>query len=254
MSAPDHDNEDDLSLLRTNPQLLVVKHQPTIHKIVRYFASRGAFSYHHEDDLVQEITVKLLEKARKMQVDFKGRALVRTYLAAVTRNICLDLMRKQRTALRTEPLHEHPGDPQGDPHSITLLDEEKLRFQAILLQYASTRPKVIFCLKLRFRIPLTSSDLRNLCPQCTKSEIHSLLKTFAIPYEGLTDQELYQHVTPFLNRIEGKTTTNDAVRKWCHTKVSEIITLLNGDPPTANHTEETVSILLEEMVHPNRPL
>jgi RNA polymerase sigma factor (sigma-70 family) len=252
MPALDHDNEEDRHLLQVSPQTLVVRHQPVIRQVVRHFMRRGAFTLHDEDDLVQELSVKLLEKTPKMQAEFKGRATVRTYLAAVIRNICLDTMRKDRHAIRTEPFVECAVDAAEDPYARALIEEEKARFQAILLQYAASRPRVILCLKLRFRIALTPSDLRNIDPQCTDEDIREFLAAFPDPYERLTDQEIYKRITPLLNRIEGKATTIDAFRKWSHNRLTEIISLLNGTPPTGKHTEETLGLLLEEVFSPDR--
>ena len=61
----------------------------------------------------------------------------------------------------------------------------------------------------------------------------------------LTKTERYKVLTELINGCEKKTNTNDAIRKWLADKISELIDLLNGDPPQNYFDKETFQYFVE---------
>ena len=66
----------------------------------------------------------------------------------------------------------------------------------------------------------------------------------------MNEYEIYEAVTPIMNKYEGKSNSADALRKWTLSKIQEIIRILNGKPPRFNFDKETLQILIEDYFSP----
>jgi hypothetical protein len=89
-----------------------------------------------------------------------------------------------------------------------------------------------------------------LYPQCTAADLGRLLGPFSGNYEEMNEYKIYEIVTPVMNKYEGKSNSADALRKWTHSKIKEIIHILNGEPPRFKFDEETLQILVENQFSP----
>jgi endonuclease III len=66
----------------------------------------------------------------------------------------------------------------------------------------------------------------------------------------MSDLEIYRTITPIMNKIEEKSNSVDALRKWTDSKVREIIQVLNGNPKKADYSTETLKILVDDFFSP----
>ena len=165
-----------------------------------------------------------------MQIEYNGMSLFRTYFSVIVRNICM----KEHAKINREVTIEQE-DITGliDRACIEekiVFEKEVQRFRAILSLYYRQRAKLLFCLKLHYRIPLTPEDINLWYPKCSFSDRIMLLKNFGKNFDGKDDIEIYQLITPLMNENENKSNSVDAVRKWTDSKIHEIIQLLNGNP------------------------
>jgi RNA polymerase sigma factor (sigma-70 family) len=250
MTHYDLDNKKDMDLLRTDPHGLVVRHQNTIHMIVRKYIGSGMFEREEFDDLVQGVNEALLGKMPKIQTQYNGSTLLRTYLSSIIRNICLKLHHQRRREPRLDRLD---GSLAADSVSIQekyMIEHDIRVFHAILRQYDMQLPKLLLCLKLRFRIPLTRDDVFRYSPGCSEEEYGDIMGAFGVDYQSMTDKQIYAVITPFINRTEGRVVSHDAVRKWIHARLQEILELLNGSPPTSSHDEDSLKFLVEDYFFP----
>ena len=244
------ENDKDVELLRIDPRQLIVKYQIMVEIIAKKYVASGMFVASELDDVVQCINESLLTKLPAVQRHYNGTALLKTYLSSIIRNICLKLYHNNMRAVKTVQLDE---SIHADPEKLTdthLIDHAVSRFLVIIDLYHVQKPRLLFCLKLYFRLPITSQDIRSLYPQCSSSELGRLLGQFHGNYERMNEYEIYEAVTPIMNKYEGKSNSADALRKWTLSKIQEIIRILNGKPPRFNFDKETLQILIEDYFSP----
>ncbi|MGB5874391.1 MAG: sigma-70 family RNA polymerase sigma factor [Bacteroidota bacterium] len=239
-----------MSLLRADPHGLVVRHQNTIHMIVRKYIGSGMFTREEFEDVVQAVNEALLGKLPRIQAQYNGSTLVRTYLSSIIRNICLKIRQKSMREPRTDRLDGSLAADSVNIQEKYVIEHDILMLRAILQQYDLQLPKLLLCLKLRFRIPLTRDDVVRYSPGCSEEEYSEIMGAFSGDYQTMTDKKIYAVVTPFMNRTEGRVVSHDAVRKWIHARLQEIVELLNGSPPTSSYDEESLKLLVEDYFFP----
>jgi len=244
------DNERDIELLRSNPHALLLKYQEIVKIIVKKYIEGGMFKATDFDDIVQEINVSLLGKIPAMQSQYNGSSLFKTYFSVIVRNICLKAHRKTRKDIDflQEDLSGYFVEYAHEKRSV--IEQEVARFRKILDLYGLQRPKLLLCLKIYFRIPLSPEDIRLWYPECSKEDLAMMMEHFGLTYDQMNDIDIYTIVTPIMNRNEKRSNSADAMRKWTDSKVHEIIDLLNGRPQKLNHTIETLKILVDDFFSP----
>jgi hypothetical protein len=240
----------DYDTLLHDPQRLVVEYQGMIRAITCKYIETGMFGPEHLSDVIQAINAELLARIPRIQALFNGSTLVRTYVSAVIRNICLKL-RKDGEYGTSTPTSE--GEiVRGSSRVIDRYSIERARqvFRAILLQYDRHLPKLLVCLKLLFRLPLTKGDILAMYPQCPPRELRRIRARFGRNYAKVSDKEIFALLTPFFNMAEGKENSEDALRKWANTKVNEILDLLDDSFPGGCFDKESLNTLLEDFISP----
>jgi RNA polymerase sigma factor (sigma-70 family) len=250
-SMEDSANSADIALLRTDPHELLVRYQPTVRLIVRSYVRTRMFLPSEFDDIVQHLNRELLEKLPRISEQYNGMSLFRTYFANIVRHACLSLHRKRQSSPslleldRTADLME-PGSPDNK-----LLIEHDIRvFRAIMEQFHSEKAKLLLCLKLMYRVPITRLDVVNWWPGCPENEISAFL--IAVNQEGkaLTHRNVFGLFQPLVNGAETNHITADSTRHWADVRITLILRLLNGTPPNSAHNRETLGILFEDYCAP----
>jgi RNA polymerase sigma factor (sigma-70 family) len=244
-------NATDISLLRTDPHGLLLRHQETIRIIVKIYIESGMFHSTELDDLVQQVNVHLLEKMPVIQANFDGSCLFRTYLSQAIRNACLNLHDKTTKQPQLYRLEGEGIAPREDPNRKLLVEHDVRVLMAILDQFNTQRSKLVFCLKLYYRIPIGRQDILDWWPQCPPEHVQYLLHTFGAYFGDIPQNEIYQRVQPLLSEREKRSIPADSLRRWVDERINQIIHLLNGSPPDAAYDRKTLGILLEYAVSPN---
>jgi hypothetical protein len=252
MAAELQDNELDHELLRTNPEGLVLKFQDMIRTIVGKYVSSGMFDHESFEDVVQSVNTTLLKNVRRAQVQYNGSTLVRTYISAIVRNICLQLHHIEKRNLPTERFEEDDFPRSNQIEEKLTIAHSIAVFRAILQQFDrhAKLPRLLLCLKLWYRIPLNAGDVLRWYPKCSEADLHCLLESFGTSYDHLPNREIFRIFTPFANKAHHKENTDDAIRRWTLSKITEILELLNGSPPTASFDEESLRPLVEDYFSP----
>lgn len=240
----------DFHLLHSDPKGLVMAYQRMIESIVWKFVKSGMFAHESIADVVQTVNMELLERIDRIQANFNGSTLVRTYVSAVVRNICLRLHRQR--------FYSKPADPEVKENmlnSIGALDRYSIEqarsvFRAIMQQYHRDKPKLTICLKLHFQIGLTREDIMQWYPECSPDVVSRLTSLFGGGPVRRHEKETYALVTPVFNEAEQKNNLPDALRKWTESKILEILTLLNSSIPPAAFDDESLRLLVEDYFSP----
>ncbi len=202
-------------------------------------------------DIVQNINEQLLRRITGLQSGYNGSYLVRTYVAAAVRNICLRLREQENKVLPVRQIADDdlPSSLESEKDRYSI-DQAKRLVQAIFAQYHRKRPKLMICLKLWCRIPISREEILDWYQDCPESTLHQILDLFGGRYADRSDGEVFKMATGFFNIAADKENAEDALRKWTQEKVGEIIRLLNGDPPTRTFDKESLQILLQDYFSP----
>jgi DNA-directed RNA polymerase specialized sigma24 family protein len=247
---PMTENEKDVQLLRNDFGGLIVKYQATVRIIVGKFVASGLFRQSETEDIVQAVNDSLLQKIPQIRSQYTGSTLIRTYLSSIIRNVCLKEFHARKRAPPNIPLDEAGiGRPDG-PFDRALIREEITRFRDILRMYHGEVPKLLVCLKLYFRLPITRHDVLDWYPRCSKRDHEFLLESFGGNYDDLLETDVFRLFSTVINKAEGKRNRPHAIQRWTNKRVNEILELLNGDSPASAHNRETLKILFENYVRP----
>jgi len=240
----------DFLILQTDPKGLVLAYQGMVEIIVRKYVWSGMFSDESYADVVQSVNAELLERIHGVQANYNGSTLVRTYVSAVIRNICLKLHKKGTYGKPVDtPVTERLLAPVDmvDRYSI---DQARRAYRAIMQLYRQDLPKLIICLKLRYHIRLERKDILRWYPECDPVVISQLMAHSRAHPVQMMDKDTYAFVTPIFNAAEEKTNSPDALRKWTASKIVEILDLLNSSIAHAAFDEESLRILVEDYFSP----
>jgi hypothetical protein len=237
----------DISLLRNNSHEFVLRSQRIIEYAVKQFIKSGMFVPSEYRDVIQSVNEELIKRLPGIERNFNGTVLLTTYMNVVIRNICYRIHERERTALRTEPLTDaHVHDGEGHIDAI-LIQEESQRFALAIRLFGSKRHKIILCLKIYFRLPVSDHDLRYCFDAITDSDRTLLLQRFGTNYDSFLETDNFTAIAPFMNRQDNNITSAASLRRWTQEYLTRIIALMNGNPPERAHTKETIKILLEHI-------
>jgi RNA polymerase sigma factor (sigma-70 family) len=238
-------NEKDLLLLKEEPHLLILSYQTLIDIIIKQYMSNGSFNYHEYYDIKQQVNEILINRIPKIQAQFQGKSLLKTYFTVIIRNICKELIRKHKDLQLTTKDFYCIENATDDIINPILIKEEVNKLKVAINLYFKQKAKLILCLRLKYRMPFDFSDFIDAYPQMTirdfdffTQKIHS--------YQDNPDIVIFSIFNDIVNRFEAKNNTPDALRKWIKLKINELIDILNGNPPLSKYDEETLQILFEK--------
>jgi RNA polymerase sigma factor (sigma-70 family) len=244
------ENDKDIELLHSDPHTLILKYQETVKIIVKKYILADVFKPSDFEDVVQEVYAALFAKIPAMQSQYNGMSLFKTYFSVIVRNICMKEHAKTRKELEIEQKEITNFIDRSHVEAKIIIEYQIQRFRAILSLYYRQRPKLLLCLKLHYRIPLTPEDITLWYPKCSSPDRDILLENFGSNFDETDDVEIYKILTPLMNKNENKSNSVDAVRKWIDTKIREIIQLLNGNPKKSNYNEDTLKTLVDDFFSP----
>ncbi len=244
------DNEYEVSLLHSDHNQLIVLYQPIVAIIVRKYIGSGLFRRDDFDEVVQTINERLLSKIHIIRDQYNGSSLLKTYVSSIIRNICLKLHDENKRHAHQSLTDDSAVPDPASLHTRYVIEHERKQFRAVITLFEKHRPKLFLLLKVTYRLPVSGMEIREWFPNSPPRDAEELARLFEGEYRAMTDGDVYRALTPYLNRWEGKKTTHDALRKWIDSKIGEIIVVLNGDPPTKSHNQDSLKILIEDYFSP----
>ncbi len=239
-------NKEDILLLHNSPDKLIIRFQPLIEIIVSKHIHNGYCTFDQREDVIQHINEKLIAKSGTIKKQFNGTTLLRTYYSAIIRNLIMEFLRVEMK-FKNESYKINNCDAvvqENNCISMALIDEFE-RFEVIIDMFGRQSKKLILCLKIFFRIPVSYNDFLKYCAKMTKRSFNAIFKALK-PENQIEDKYIYDILTPVLNKCDNKNNSPDAIRKWFKHKKEEILRLMNGDPQRANYDDEVMQILTEK--------
>ncbi len=241
-------NERELQWLHQEPERLIEAYQPVIEIIVSGFFKKGFFVSKDKMDLVQEVNLQLLEsKIEKIRTHFNHSVKLKTYFSKVVYNTCLEIARKNPAEQPADPSSILVNTPNNyrNPLQELALKEETLRLHGCLLALPKLRHKATLCLKVIAKIPFYQQDIQFLQSPKTELEILAIKEKLFTNYSHLQLKEVFDLLADLYKKIEGKSTEGDSLRKWTNHLLDRFILIMNGNPPHAAYTRETMKTLLQ---------
>ena len=239
-------NDKEIELLKLDPSVLIVKYQDIIKIIVSKFISSGSINLSDKDEFIQIINERLLMSSERIKNQYKGISLLKTYFSTIIKNICIEELnkRKRYNFSELETLN-YANLSENTINEDTYLNNEFDRLSKILDMYNIKISKLVLCLKIIYRLPLTVTDFTKYCIKLKADIINNLIDEVN-PTKIIPEFELFQILTPYINKCDNQVNQPDALRRWVKRKIDEIIDLMNGNPPRANYDKETIQILIEK--------
>jgi RNA polymerase sigma factor (sigma-70 family) len=227
-----------------NIEKIFLDNQDVLSLIVNDYIYKGLFPGNEKQDIIQSIHERLLNNKKRIVKQFKGDSSFRTYLYVVVRNICLHIARDKKKELAFDnKIHEK--HTSFHPMDTLIIEEEIKRFDRCLGIFCRQRAKLEFCLKLKFRIPITNDEFSNLFP-LVNNNIYKEIFQHIEKYHSMTDNMLFDKAIDLLNRSHVKKITANSLIKWTKRKIDDLINLMNGNIKRANYSDETLQILAEK--------
>lgn len=238
-------NQNDIYLLKNNPNQLILELQELINVIIFQFIRSGYFNYDEQQDIKQQINLELFNRISNIQKQYQGKSLLRTYITVIIRNICNEISRnrkKTKHIIFEDNLKYEECFENIDP---LIMEEEIVRLRKIIELYFRQKYKLILCLKLKFKMLIDLNDFKNINEDITQYEFEKFIG-FINSCSDYRDNEYFMRLTSLINKYEHKDNSSDSLRKWVTDKINEIIDILNGYPPTSKYDKETFQILFEK--------
>ncbi len=236
----------DIALLRSNRDAFILKCQPIIEIVIRYFIKSGLFRSDQLRDIVQSVNEEFIIRLPGIERNYNGSTLMATYVNAVIRNICLDLNKTMKETIPHQSMGDVDHGTDGEPIIDSLIVQDELkRFDAVLTMFLRQRMKLQLCLKMFYRIPVDAADVTGCFDGMTVEDAESLLRNIGRHYAEAPESDLFSMIAPLMNQKEGNSTSGPSLRRWTQEQITRIIEILNSGPSQRAHTTETIKILMD---------
>ena len=237
-------NDIDIRLLRDDPEKLLIRYQPIIRMIVRQLSYQGYLPRREISDLAQDVNRKLVERLPRIREQYNGKCRFRTYFSVVIRNLCMEEFRKVRIVAepQAEPYEQARQEPSADP---MLIRQEYERLHRAVRLFGREESAIWAALRCFSDIPLTGSDLTGFEFDPGPSIREELAAMVNDTLQQQKREKLEALSTVFSN-LDKKPRNAEALRKWVANRQEEIITLMNGKPPSSSYTADILYILIEK--------
>jgi DNA-directed RNA polymerase specialized sigma24 family protein len=244
-NGPDDINELEMQLLQHDPAGLMLRYRSIVDTIVQMQINEGNIPRKEKEEFVHHILDAFLQRLPNILSQYNRRALLRTYCAAVFRNLCKDRIRQyhRQSAPRLLRESDMPAYNNPDPLSNLAIKEEVLLFGKVFSLFTRKKAKATLFLKAYFRLPLDRQDLLNYHPGLCAEEIAHWIRDLSVG-EDEENIRLYRILGKLSRKAEGKSESAEAVRKWIRARLKDLVRCMNTSRDT-RHTIETVRLLAE---------
>jgi DNA-directed RNA polymerase specialized sigma24 family protein len=252
--AADDERASDIIVARLGLPALLAEHPRSLLLIYRRMISGFVHRLHRRreecPDIVQEIYARLLagklfQIQKKFDAGFGPAPSFTSYFMVCVRNMYIDVVREGRSLMMKGveiPMPAVAGDELSPVQALrsACLDEEFAKLQAILQLQPAGRERILLCLKLKCRLPVSAADVRRCFPGCSAEDI-SLL---GADYRSRRDRDMYRAVVAAFNRNEARPVKADTLRKWVENKSGQLAVHMNRLHREDVYDSENISDLI----------
>ena len=240
-------NKVEIKLLQKDPESLILDYQGLIRTIVRSLVASGRVRKADQQDLMQEVNKKLLERLARIRDQYNHSSKLRTYFSVIIRNICMEEIRKPGLVAEPDPdpylaaeVYEHPKD-------LLAISQEYERLMRVLTLMGQDGAWLNVMMRVLADSPLQEKDVLAFTDYLNRREKLNGHLTALNLLSGLSKKEKYNRLAAILQDLGGKAIPPESLRKWDTSRMETCLELMNGDPPRSGFNQETLAILIEKM-------
>ncbi len=238
------ENDNDIRLLKENPEQLLIRYQPVIRIIVRNLANMGYLPKRDIHDLIQDVNRKLIERLPRIRDQYNYKSRFKTYFSVVVRNLCLEEFRKVRVLAEPQPEIYEQTATETATDQLTIRQEYERLHRAIRL-FGREANALWIMLRCFADLPVIPGHFTGFETEPAPILAEALADSVNATSQ-LQKREKMEILSEVFNRLDKKPRTPDAVRKWSSSRMDELLVLMNGKPPRSAYTSEILYILIEK--------
>lgn len=244
--------EEDLSLVKSDFDTLIVKYQPMAGIIVQQLTQHRRFSQDMHNDFVQQLLANLLGKKVVIRSSYDYQRLFRNFIWKIALNEARNILkaegRKQRLTSDEERMPADRYLTLNTSENDLVIQDAIDTFHSIVLTYMQLRFKLLLCLKALFDLRIFPADIKLLFNEQKDANINDFKVASAtlnkIDRSDKDKLRRFELIRPFLN-LAGQTTTDaNSYWRWTNNETVRLIQFLN-DRYLMEFNRETFGYLLE---------
>jgi DNA-directed RNA polymerase specialized sigma24 family protein len=237
-------NDEDIRLLNEDPGKLLIRYQSTIRIIVKSLAFKGYLPRRDISDLIQDVNRKLVERMPRIRRQYNGRCRFSTYFSVVVRNLCMEEFRKLKILAEPQPEAYERVSPESAADPLVIRQEYERFCRALRLFYRE-EPALWLTFKVMADLDIVETDLDRFGKQLSPDRADWVISQCGEAIHK-SKKEKFVILSDVLTAFEEKEKSPDALRKWFSSRLGEILSLMNGNPPRSAFTLEILIILIEK--------
>jgi DNA-directed RNA polymerase specialized sigma24 family protein len=248
------ENHDDLLLLQTNPDALLLKCQDIFRAVALVYRRAEMIPGQDLEEVIQEMNLRFLRSLEIIRHNYdpgkSDAASLRAYIRSLARNVCRKYARDHP---EFEPLTLAGSRASVAPDSVTspiFIAQTVEVFRAAVETTGDRRPRVLLLLKLYYKIPISARDITAAYPEAQVHHMESFLERFGIAFSSMADREVFQAAGPYLNRWERARLAPESYLRRASREVLDLCEILNGDPPVAAFDRDSLAALVDDYFDP----
>lgn len=223
---------EDIKLLHEDFNTLVMKYKPLaemlIHKMLKLHPKWNL----SEPDLIQQVMTNILAKKEYITSLYNNHLPFCRYLWSTIHNEIINLINNEiRFRKHNEPITVADADKliidQVSELNLMIGDSLKI-FHDRTLTYLEKKPRLILCLKTRFKIKISNKNLEELFPNSHQTKDFQVAASFLDRLnreQSITKRyEMLRHI---LNAAENTGTDEESYRRWTDLQIERLIDYLN---------------------------
>lgn len=249
----DFSQEEDIMLLNTAPQNLILKYKPLIRLIITKIGKTRKDVLDIQNDLEQEIVLSFINKTDYIKRHYKPDMLFRNYFWSIVNYSLLNQLKSKKWKKYAGASLDHVFDlaDKNDDHDVVFcLNEGFRQLGEIMISYGKKQAKLELCLKALLSIPSSCIDLyalfgnNNIVPPIHELEEACMDLNNKIQAAGFSQIQRFSIICPLLNMAFKTKSKANSYLHWTNCQFQIIIDKLNkGGVRCFNR--ETFSIFLE---------
>jgi hypothetical protein len=244
--------DEDISLLKTDFNTLIVKYQPMVEIIVARMVSHCRNVQISSADEVQQLLSNLLCKKEVILSSYDYRRLFRNFIWKIAENETRNIIKAET---RRKTWVNNGADQWGSSAVSSNASENGLfihdaieTFHCKVLTYMNMRHKLLMCLKVLFDHVIFPNDIEALFDDngaVGKSDFRataSSLNNFEKSEKGKLHR--FELIKPFLNHTDRSATDANSYWRWTNHETTKLIQFLNSRH-SMQFNRETFGYLLD---------
>lgn len=224
---------EDLAMLHDDYNNLVLKYKPLIEMLTEKMLRYNAQWNLAQEEIMQQVITNLLGKKDYIATRYNNHLPFCKFFWSIIHNEIFNLIRKEIRHLKQEsPI----TGKTAEQFSVEQFSEKNLMIEYALknfhdrtLTYLERRPKLILCLKTKYKIKINHKNLENLFGVNHGKKDHEVQATLLNDLNHASDPAVrFELLQKFLNSAERTQTEPESYRRWTDQQVELLIDYLNG--------------------------